>query len=106
MDREARVRVLDPKKRGGKWVEEREGEQVRVVVVLFSSRGHGSVRRRAAWRHSAANVATVAKMTHRYYRRSMTGSTGQSIKTEVCYFIWALKQPQKFYKNSERLSTT
>ena len=58
---------------------------------------------RAAWRHSAATVATVEKMTHRYYRRSMTGSTGQSIKTGVCYFIWALKQVQKFYKNSGRL---
>ena len=71
MDRGDRVRVLDPEKRGGKWVEEREGEQVRVVVVLFSSRGS---RQRAAkggmaaqcghCRHSGEDDASVLPVQH------------------------------------------
>ena len=105
MDRGARVRVLDPEKRGGKWSEE---EQVGVVLACLASEGAGS-----AWGERGvggmapvlATVATVEKTTHRYYRRRLTGSTGEPKKIEKCYFIWALEQPQKFYKNLGRLLT-
>ena len=70
-----------------------------VVLACLASEGAGSAcGRAAAWRHSAATVTIVAKMTHRYYRRRLTGSTGEPNKQKSDILFGHLNRSKKSIK--------
>ena len=100
-----RVRALDPEKRGGMDRRERGGAGGRLGGPFLLQGGHGIAEGAGARHGDSARTIATGTTTRRYYRQSLTGSTGEPTKTEDCYFIWALKQVQKFYKKSGRLST-
>ena len=83
---------------------EREGAGGRLGGLFPPREQVARAGRAAAWRHSDRTVAT-GKTTQRYYRLKFPVVPAKPTKAVYCYFIRALKQVQKFYKISRRLST-
>ena len=93
--REPRVRALDPEKRGGMDRRERGGAGESRGGPFLLQGGHGIAEGAGARHGDSARTVATGTTTRRYYRHSLTGSTGEPNKQKSAILFGRLNRSKK-----------